>query len=632
MKRNFVYLSFAAIAAMTCFTSCIDNEEPASVANLREAAAIKLKAEANKIDMEALVEKAKAAIQDQKAAQEAVVTAEAQLILAQKEAAQDNNKAEAVEAAKAALVKAQDATAKAQAALTSSLAALDGAEKAAIVTKDNNKVILETGLQTALFGAKGAYTLYVAAEKEVIAAQKTVIEAEYKLADAKLNPKTTELTPTAIATLLAEKQTALKAAEKNLADAKAIGTDAEAIAKKCDEITTEVAKLDVSIAAAKAVEQDYDNQITAAKEKIAAEALAVKTAWKKADDKYTAEQKDIQDLIDNDAKTYLAPGKNTALKNKYNWSDQQVSGLLSFDIKDADAAAAKTLADNSKINDTYIFSYTGTDTKGGKLTVNDLFKHHVTNLAVYNKTVPTVDINWKVTGQGADGVDIWTATTATNVVNLLYTSGVTTISDAVDKVRTDAFVDNYEKNLLKAESLAQTKYDEESATRIQNLKAQKQASVVAQKAATKEADDKIEETTSLSTTSSDSQFTASAVKDSAVEELTDKKAEATAKVNSLKAEKTALEGLKTAYKNNLTTVGGESISSLTEAGLAKIIDKLEAAVRDAQVAVDEVENGQYDSVDAAEKALAEAKLTLAQKEAERDEAKKVYEATVEAYK
>lgn len=640
MKRNFVYLSFAAVAAMTCFTSCIDNEEPASVANLRDAAAIKLKAEANKLDMEALVEKANAAyrdaetaVQNELAAQEAVNTAMAKLNLAIAEAANENEKAAAVETAKAALVDAQANTAASQAALEGALAALDAAEKDAIVTKDNNKVILENGLQTALYGTDGAYTKYIAAEKAVLASQKTVIEAEYKLADAKLNPKTTETTPKAIATLLAEKQTALKAAEKNLADAKEIGTDANAIAAKCDQIKTEVAKLDVKIAVAAAELKDLDNQIDAAKDKVAAEALAVKTAWKKADDQYTQEQQDLNDLITDDAKMFLAPGKNIANKNKHNWEEQQVASLLSFDIKDADAAAAKTLADNSKVDETYVFSFTGTDTKGGKLTVNDLFKHHVTQLAVYNKSVGSVDINWKITGQNTDGTDVWTSTSALNVVNLLSTCGITSVTDAIDKVRTDAFVDTYEKTLQKAETLATTEYNEKSATRLQGLAAQIQASLNAQEAATKAADDKIKETMNgLDTSSADNAFKAAAVKDSAVEELADKKADKAAEKKSIEAEKTALNGLKGAYEANLTTVGGETISSLTEAGLAKIIDKLEAAVRDAKVAVEEVENGQYDSVAAAEKALAEAKLDLQEKEAKRDEAKKVYEATVEAYK
>ncbi|MCQ2200974.1 MAG: hypothetical protein MJZ27_02670 [Bacteroidales bacterium] len=639
MKRNFVYLSFAAVAAMTCFTSCIDNEEPASVANLRDAAAIKLKAEANKLDMEALVEKANAAyrdaetaVQNELAAQEAVNTAIAKLNLAIAEAANENEKAAAVEAAKAALVDAQANTAASQAALEGALAALDKAEKDAIVTKDNNKVILESGLQTALYGTDGAYTKYIAAEKAVLTSQKAVIEAEFALADAKLNPKTTASTPKAIATLLAEKQTALKAAEKNLADAKEIGTDANAIAAKCDEIKTEVAKLDVKIAVAAAELKDLDNQIDAAKDKVAAEALAVKTAWNKADQEYKDAQQEIDDKIADDAKMYLAPAKNIALKNKYDWENQQVSSLLSFDIADADASMAKSIADNTKVGDTYVFSYTGTDVKGGKLTVNDLFKHHVTNSAVYYKSSPTVSINWKVTGQGSDGVDIWTATTgAINVLNTLST--ISSINDAIDKVRTDAFVDNFDKNLDKAESLATTKYNEESATRLQNLKSQKQASVVAQKAATKEADDKIKETMNgLSTSSADNAFVKAAVKDSAVEELADKKADKAAEKKSIEAQKTALNGLKGAYEANLTTVGGETISSLTEAGLAKIIDKLEAAVRDAKVAVEEVENGQYDSVAAAEKTLAEAKLDLQEKEAKRDEAKKVYEATVEAYK
>lgn len=641
MKRNFVYLSFAAVAAMTCFTSCIDNEEPASVANLRDAAAIKLKAEANKLDMEALVEKANAAyrdaetaVQNELAAQEAVNTAMAKLNLAIAEAANENEKAAAVETAKAALVDAQANTAASQAALEAALAALDAAEKDAIVTKDNNKVILETGLQTALYGADGAYTLYIAAEKAVLTSQKDVIEAEYTLADAKLNPKTTASTPKAIATLLAEKQTELKAAEKNLADAKEIGTDANAIAAKCDEIKTEVAKLDVKIAVAAAELKDLDNQIDAAKEKVAAEALAVKTAWKKADDQYNDDQTAIQKLIDDDAKMYLAPGKNTALKNQHNWEDSQVSSLLSFDIKDADAATAKTLADNIKVGDTYVFSYTGTDTKGGKLTVNDLFKHHVTNLAVYSKTSPTVSINWKITGQSSDGVDVWSATAgALNVVNALNNSGITSITDAIDKVRTDAFVDNYEKNLMKAESLATTEYNEKSATRLQGLNAQMQASKNAQTAAKDEADETIKETMNgLTTASADASFVKSAVKDSAVEELADKKADKAAEKKSIEAEKTALNGLKGAYEANLTKVGGEAVSELTEAGLAKIIDKLEAAVRDAKVAVEEVENGQYDSVAVAEKKLAEAKLDLQEKEAKRDEAKKVYEATVEAYK
>lgn len=627
MKRNFVYLSFAAVAAMTCFTSCIDNEEPASVANLRDAAAIKLKAEANKLDMEALVEKANAAFRDAEtaaqnevAAQEAVKTAEAKLALAIAEAANENEKAAAVETAKAALVAAQQATADAQALLEASLAALDAAEKDAIVTKDNNKVILENGLQTALYGTDGAYTKYIAEEKAVLTAQKAVVEAELALADAKLNPEDLDSSEK-VATLLATRQADLKAAEKNLADAKEIGTDVQAIAKKCDEITTKQAVLDVEIAEAEAL-------VKVAKEEIAAKALAVKTAWKKADDQYKDDQTAIQKLIDDDTKMYLAPGKNTALKNQHNWEDSQVSSLLSFDIKDADAAAAKTLADNTKVVDTYVFSYTGTDTKGGKLTVNDLFKHHVTNLAVYSKTSPTVSINWKITGQSSDGVDVWSETKdVLNVVNVLNNSGITSITDAIDKVRTDAFVDNYEKNLMKAESLATTEYNEKSATRLQGLNAQMQASKNAQTAAKDEADETIKKTmNSLDTSSDNKDFKADAVKDSAVEELVDAKA-------SLEAEKKAIGWLKDAYKAELT--GADKPldgKELTEAGYAKIINELEAKVRDAKADVEAVENGVYDSVADAEKTLAEAKLELAEAEAKRDEAKKVYEATVEAYK
>ena len=656
MKQKFVYLSMAALAAMTSFTGCIDNDEPDSVANLRNAKAEEFKANAEKtlaeagvLEMDALVRKAdaayreyEAAVMKEKAAQEALATAYEELDYELRKAQQDDKIATAAEQAKAELVKAQSATANAKATLEGALASLDKAIKDAAVKLADNTVIWAEGEQATV---NKAYAAYVTAQKSVVEKKAAVAKAELAVADAELDP---EVSGSAVRSQITNKkaqvtvkETALKSAEKNLSDAKEIGTDVEAIAKKCDALTTENYKLDITIATLKAEKANLESERDAAKEVVAKAALEIKKEWKKADDAFGVEDQKYTDLITNDKETYLAPLKNAALAAKYNWMNTQVASLLTFKIVDSDASLAKTLADIQE-GGVYLFTYSGTDTKGGDLKVADLFKHRVTNYAVYNRDNSMIYINWQKTGKDADGVDQWTSSTIdeANVINTLYNAGINSVKEAIDNVRTDDFVKNFDNNLNLAITRAETTYAEQSATRIQSLKAAQNTNKNDRAAAQKVAEDAIKEMMTFVSplSSADNSYVGGNVKAEMYQEEQDKVDAKALEIELVEAQKKANDALKGAYEANVTKMGGKTISELTEAGYAKIIADLEKAVVDAQndvttaeVAVKKLENGEWTSVDVAKDDLEKAKYDLAQAEAELAEAKAVYDAAVAAY-
>ncbi len=349
MNKKVLYVS-ALVALSMGMTSCIDNEEPESVANLRNAKAEEIIANAHKVEMDALYRKAEAAKQEFLAAEEEVALETKKIALAKEQGL-------AAEDLAASLADKKATTAAKQAALETALANLDKATKQAKKDMADNALIYGNGLYNALYGTDGAYTKLVAAKKDVIEKETAVAKAEIDLADAKIAPE--DESNVVISEKLAYKKISLAAAEKAFADFKAAGKNIEALAKRYDEIETKLQSLNAEINILQAKYDIENSKGTDADESLKGKLTDQMTEIGKSMSALSSEMT----AYDNYLSYYVDYNDLTAANFEYAIADFQMSAIdplkveiakiengewTSVDIAENDLAKAKVDLDEAK--------------------------------------------------------------------------------------------------------------------------------------------------------------------------------------------------------------------------------------------------------------------------------------------